>query len=112
MTAAAVETLWRSPVPVSIPLSLAPLQRGPGDPTQRRDAVGAWWRTARTPVGPGTLRLEAVVEGVAAQAWGPGADWLLATVPDLLGSRDDPAGFEPRHPLLAATLREGPHLRL
>src|SRR3954463_1387920 len=112
MTPAAMETLWRSPVPVSIPLLLAPLQRGPGDPTQRIDAVGAWWRTARTPGGPGTLRLQAgadgpgalrrggVADGVAAQAGGPGADWLLATVPDLLGARDDPAGFEPRHPLL------------
>src|SRR5437763_151808 len=53
--------LWRPPVPVSIPLVLAPLQRGPGDPTQRSDAAGAWWRIPswewhRAGVDPGRAR--------------------------------------------------------
>lgn len=33
---------------------------------------------------------------VAAQGWGPGAGWLVASVPDLLGFDDDPAGFRAR----------------
>jgi 3-methyladenine DNA glycosylase/8-oxoguanine DNA glycosylase len=37
---------------------------------------------------------------VSATAWGPGAGWLLAALPSLLGADDDPAGFRPEHPLL------------
>jgi hypothetical protein len=37
---------------------------------------------------------------VCASAWGPGASWLLDTLPGLLGAADDPSGFEPVHPLL------------
>ncbi len=32
---------------------------------------------------------------VEAEAWGPGADWLLAQAPRLLGADDDPSGFTP-----------------
>lgn len=105
-------TEWRPAVPVSIGLVLAPMQRGSGDPSQRRDTNGAWWRTARTPAGPGTLRLQAQGGVVTAQAWGPGADWLVGRVPELLGAGDDPAGFRPVHPVIEATARRLPHLRL
>jgi 3-methyladenine DNA glycosylase/8-oxoguanine DNA glycosylase len=37
---------------------------------------------------------------VRATAWGPGASWLLAALPPLLGSGDDRAGFDPAHPVL------------
>jgi 3-methyladenine DNA glycosylase/8-oxoguanine DNA glycosylase len=51
--------------------------------------------------------------GVAeAEAWGPGADWLLEHLPALLGEGDDPAAFTPRHRLLAASQRRRPGLRL
>jgi 3-methyladenine DNA glycosylase/8-oxoguanine DNA glycosylase len=33
---------------------------------------------------------------IRATAWGPGARWVLAQVPDLLGVRDEPADFRPR----------------
>jgi 3-methyladenine DNA glycosylase/8-oxoguanine DNA glycosylase len=33
---------------------------------------------------------------VSVAAWGAGADELIASVPDLLGGRDDPESFEPR----------------
>lgn len=105
-------TQWRPDTPVSLELALGPLQRGSGDPTQRRDAAGAWWRTARTPEGPGTLRLHACEGGVEAQAWGAGADWLVGAVPGLLGAADDPSGFVPRHGVIAETARRLPHLRL
>jgi 3-methyladenine DNA glycosylase/8-oxoguanine DNA glycosylase len=39
---------------------------------------------------------------VTGWAWGPGARWLLAGLPDLLGARDDPAAFRPVH----ASLRD------
>jgi 3-methyladenine DNA glycosylase/8-oxoguanine DNA glycosylase len=107
----AVET-WRPPFPVSVESALAPLQRGAGDPTQRRAADGAWWRAIRSPLGPATLRLQRNADAVIAHAWGPGADWALAGVPALLGAADDPAGFVPRHPVVAESARLRPHLRL
>lgn len=112
MTAPDARTEWRPVDPVSIELALGPLQRANGDPTQRRSPDGAWWRTARTPAGPGTLRLGGSLGLVDARAWGPGAQWLVDGVPALLGADDDPSGFEPRHPVIAETARRLPHLRL
>jgi 3-methyladenine DNA glycosylase/8-oxoguanine DNA glycosylase len=84
------------------------LSRGRGDPTTTRDARGLW-RTAATPAGPGTLLLAGHAGEVTATAWGPGADWLVAGVPELLGSADSPETFVPGHPLLrdAARRRAG-----
>ncbi|MCH0538468.1 DNA-3-methyladenine glycosylase 2 family protein [Streptomyces sp. MUM 203J] len=95
-------------------LTLAPLRRGPADPTFRPAPDGAVWRTTRTPEGPGTLRVTANMAGgtVEAQAWGSGAQWLLDTLPDLLGAQDGPEAFTPRHRLLATTLHRRPGLRL
>ena len=47
-----------------------------------------------------------------AQAWGPGATWVLDSVPAMLGAEDDWSGFEPRHPVLAEVRRHHPHVRL
>ncbi len=53
------------------------------------------WRT-RTPDGPGTLHLDARSGStVEAEAWGPGADWLLQQTPRLIGADDDLSGFNP-----------------
>ena len=49
---------------------------------------------------------------VQADAWGPGADWALDQLPDLLGGADDWTGFEPRHPVVAEAWRRHPHVRL
>jgi len=49
---------------------------------------------------------------VAARAWGPGADWALAALPDLLGASDEPAGFRPEHPLLREAVRRYPGFRV
>ena len=46
------------------------------------------------------------------EAWGPGAAWVLASVPELLGARDDLAGFAPNHPLLEQAHRRHPGLRI
>ncbi|MCX5391061.1 DNA-3-methyladenine glycosylase [Streptomyces sp. NBC_00094] len=98
--------------PVDLGLTLGPLRRGPADPTFRVTPDGSVWRASRTPDGPGTIRV-AVRDGAAeAEAWGPGAPWLLTRLPALLGAEDDPTAFVPRHRLLAATHRRRPGLRL
>ncbi|MEU7116545.1 DNA-3-methyladenine glycosylase 2 family protein [Streptomyces sp. NPDC046182] len=103
---------WTPAAPTDLGLTLGPLRRGPADPTFRTTPDGSVWRSARTPEGPGTLRV-ALRQGTAeAEAWGPGADWLLDRLPQLLGADDDPEAFTPRHRLLAATHRARPGLRL
>jgi 3-methyladenine DNA glycosylase/8-oxoguanine DNA glycosylase len=85
-------------------LTLAPLRRGwDGDHSVefRRDG---FWRAARTPSGPGTIQLWPIHSGVAARAWGPGADWLLTGMPDLVGANDSIDEFRP-HPGPVADLR-------
>jgi 3-methyladenine DNA glycosylase/8-oxoguanine DNA glycosylase len=49
---------------------------------------------------------------VEASAWGPGADWFLAQVPDLLGEADDATGFVAHHPLVAEAARRFPGWRV
>ncbi|MFE1273020.1 DNA-3-methyladenine glycosylase family protein [Streptomyces sp. NPDC058758] len=93
-------------------LVLGPLRRGPHDPTFRVTDDGSIWRASRTPEGPGTLRVRATGDGVTADTYGPGAAWLDAHLPALLGAEDDPAAFVPRHRLLLATHRRRPGLRL
>ncbi|MFE9014016.1 DNA-3-methyladenine glycosylase family protein [Streptomyces cyaneofuscatus] len=103
---------WTPPGPLDLRLVLSPLRRGPADPTFRMAADGTFWRATRTPEGPGTLRVVARGDRVGAQAWGPGAEWLLAGLPALLGAEDDPDAFTPHHRLLAATRHRRPGLRL
>ena len=107
------ESVWRAGRPVDVRRTLGPLVRGHGDPAHRVTPDGVFWRVALTPEGPATLalRLSGVGE-VRATAWGPGADWTLAGVPELLGSRDDPSGYAPEHPLLRDTLRLHPGVRV
>jgi 3-methyladenine DNA glycosylase/8-oxoguanine DNA glycosylase len=89
------------------------LRRGAGDPTFRTDPDGTLWRGVRTPEGPTTLRLRQGYDGVVhADAWGPGAAWVLDSVPAMLGAEDDPTGFEPRHEPVAVMHRQHPHWRL
>lgn len=98
--------------PYDLRLALTPLRRGPADPTYRALPDGSVWRASRTPAGPGTLRVAAAGGAVEAEAWGPGADWLLDRLPDLLGASDDPAAFVPRHRVVLASQHNHPGLRL
>lgn len=104
----------RPEVPLRLRQVLALHRRGAGDPTYRVDAAGRHWRGIRTPDGPATLALEQRAGGgeVRAAAWGPGAAWVVASVPDLLGASDDWSGFDPRHPVLVDARRRHPGLRL
>src|SRR6266496_3765651 len=112
---------WHAPFPVDVRLVLSVHRRGPRDPAYRIGADGAVWRTSRTPDGPGTLRVTASpaqspVTGpatmVSATAWGPGAGWLLDSLPSQLGADDEPAGFTPEHPLLRDLSRRHPGARV
>ncbi|MGK5643120.1 DNA-3-methyladenine glycosylase family protein [Streptomyces sp. URMC 126] len=103
---------WAPPGPLDLGRTLGVLARGPGDPAYRVAPDGAVWRASRTPEGPGTVRIAARGGEVHAEAWGPGADWLLDTLPALLGADDDPAAFTPRHRLLHEAHRRHPGLRL
>jgi len=128
--ASALVREWLAPFPLDVPLTLSVHRRGGGDPAYRTDAAGAVWRTSLTPDGPGTLRVRSrrtavpgaavpgaavpgaavpgevvpgeVVPGevVTGEAWGPGAGWLLDSLPAQLGCHDDRAGFTARHPVI------------
>ncbi|GAA3372185.1 3-methyladenine DNA glycosylase [Streptomyces sannanensis] len=103
---------WTPPGPLDLGLVLGPLRRGPADPTFRTAPDGSVWRAGLTPAGPGTLRV-ALRDGRAeAEAWGPGAEWLLDRLPELLGAQDDPDAFAPCHRLVHESLRRRPGLRL
>jgi 3-methyladenine DNA glycosylase/8-oxoguanine DNA glycosylase len=103
---------WAPPYPVDAALILSVHRRGARDPAYRTDASGAVWRTVLTPDGPGTLRVAGERGRVTATAWGPGAGWLLETLPPLLGSGDDPSGFAPVHPLLREMAGRHPGARV
>lgn len=113
MTESSRTRTWRLGRPVSLGRMLLGRRRGPGDPTYRLEA-DAHWRGLRTPDGPATLVLrgggdDGTVQG---EAWGPGAEWALDSVPGLLGEYDDPASFTTEHPVLAAALRTVGEVRL
>jgi endonuclease III len=87
---------WQPPFPVDVALTLSVHRHGGGDPTFRIESDGTIWRTCLTPHGPATMRLthakasgdEAPGPRISAHAWGPGAEWLLGTLPDQLGAHD------------------------
>ena len=112
MTDPALVTTLRPALPTDLRLTLGALRRGPGDP-HLRFVPGGVWRTARTPFGPGTVHLAERPGGeIAVSAWGPGAEWLVASAPDLVGARDDLAGWDPPYPVLRDLHVRYPGLRV
>ena len=105
--------MWRPRLPVDVRRTLAPLSRGRADPTHRVAPDGALWRTTVTEDGPATYRLtQSSLHEITCQAWGTGAERVVAGLADLLGGRDVADGFEPGHPLLADTALRHPGLRV
>jgi 3-methyladenine DNA glycosylase/8-oxoguanine DNA glycosylase len=90
-----LRTTLRPRLPVDLGLTLWPLRRGTGDPSMRVERPGVWWRATRTPAGPATARYAARAGEIEVVAWGPGAEWCLATASELLGGRDHTDGFAP-----------------
>lgn len=103
---------WTPPGPYDLGRTLGVLARGPGDPAYRVAPDGSVWRASRTPAGPGTLHVTSTADGIRAEAWGPGATWFLDHLPTLLGAKDTPEAFVPRHRLLHGAHRRNPGLRL
>jgi 3-methyladenine DNA glycosylase/8-oxoguanine DNA glycosylase len=101
---------------VDLRRTLHPLYLGAGDPTFRW-APDGFWHAFRTPDGPATIRVrrgERADRGAfRIRTWGPGAEWALASVPDLLGARDDWTGLDlSGNPRLAELRHRIPGLRL
>ena len=99
------------PFPLDLDLTLGVLRRGPSDPTIRFGEAEVW-RAARTPGGAASLRLRLRGARLFADAWGPGAGWMIEHVPALVGFDDRPDGFQPANRLLADLHRHHPGLRL
>ncbi len=81
---------WRPGFTVNPALTWSVHRRGGGDPAFRVAPDGALWRTCLTPDGPASVRVHvpAVGGAVSARAWGPGARWLLGSLPASLGALD------------------------
>ncbi len=103
---------WRAPFELDLRRTLGVHARGRGDPAYRVAADNSIWRTSLTPDGPGTIRVRQDGEVILAAAWGPGASWLLETLPGALGADDDRAGFDPAHPLLRELSTRFPGVRV
>jgi 3-methyladenine DNA glycosylase/8-oxoguanine DNA glycosylase len=103
---------WTPDYALDIGAVVGPLRRGAADPAFQAGPDGALWLTGNAASGPGTLRLARQGGEVVAQAWGEGAEELLAGVPRLLGAEDEPEAFEAHHELIAQTRRRVPGLRL
>ncbi|MCE0486462.1 DNA-3-methyladenine glycosylase family protein [Ornithinimicrobium sediminis] len=107
--------VWHPGRPVDVLATWGTLRRGAGDPAWLVSG-GVLWRALATPLGAVTLRVgvDARHERVVARAWGPAesVDRLLDALPRMLGADDDPAGFEPRHPVLERALRLHPGWRV
>ncbi|MCZ6455753.1 MAG: DNA-3-methyladenine glycosylase 2 family protein [Actinobacteria bacterium] len=84
-------------IPIEGPLDL----RRTLQPLHGRFADDGWWLTARTPGGPGSLRIRRTREEVVGEAWGEGSGWLLAHLGAISGLNDDPSGFETKDPTVS-----------
>lgn len=90
-------------------LNLASTVRGSKMPIMVGPTESRW--NTRTPDGPGTLHLQRIGDDrVEAEAWGPGADWMINQAPRLLGMEDDLAGFKPPPGKMADVWRSQPFL--
>ena len=112
MEQAPLKSSYFPPHPLDLTQTLRPLSRGTADPTMQWDTSGVW-RTMPTPLGAATLHLATQRGVVTATAWGDGAEWAIAAVPELLGGGDDRADFDvSENAFLAESQRRNPGLRL
>jgi 3-methyladenine DNA glycosylase/8-oxoguanine DNA glycosylase len=104
--------------PRSLRRTLSVYRTGTNDPTTRL-GPDRFLRATLTPDGPGTILITwrddpAPVDAsvVTAQAWGPGAGWLLARVGATTGRHDRAIEFCDAHPVVARSLRLTRHTRV
>jgi len=58
------------------------------------------WMATRTSLGPATAVYRMLHGRLEVEAWGPGSELLVKAAPTMVGGLDNPAQFEPRHPIL------------
>ena len=98
--------LWTPEWPRDVSAIIGGLHLGRGDPTFQHDPDGTIWRGIRTPQGASALCLGPIDgSGIEATAWGPGAQWVLDSVPGMLGGLDDVTGFVAHHRQVAEAAR-------
>lgn len=94
-------------LPITGPLDL----RRTLQPLHGRFADDGWWLAARTPRGPGSLRIHRTRDELIGNAWGYGAPWLLDRLGAIAGLVDDPSGLLTDHPIVSDLQRRHPGLR-
>lgn len=104
-----VERNIRLNTPLHLRQTLGSLQHGHGDPCVRFEP-GRFWRASRTPTGPSTLLLQLERDYLKARGWGPGAEWTLDRVPELIG--EDCPRFITDHPVLGPLAHRFPGMRV
>jgi len=107
---------------VDIGATLGGYVHGRSDPTTWLDrlrrgprSAGRFVRATWTPDGPATMMLRWSSDApLDAETWGPGAEWLLAQVPAMVGDLDPgaPQHEVDEHPVVAATARANRHARI
>lgn len=74
-------------------------------------ADDGWWLTARSPLGPGSLRIRRTREELVGDAWGEGGPWLLERLGRIAGLDDDPGSLQTDHPVVGELHRRHPGWR-
>lgn len=95
--------------PYDLARSLLLGDHGRRNPTLCWLAPGCLLRASRTPEGPVTIELALADRTLEAEAWGPGAAWVLEALPALLGLDDQPPRFSGK---LGRVQRELPGVRI
>lgn len=112
LRSSAHEYVWEPGRAVPLGAILGILRRGAGDPTMVVDGRQLWWAPL-TPHGPvaSWWRNTPAANGdrIRVEAHGPGAAWLLARVPVILGNEDDVSAFRAHHPLVARAWQQPEH---
>jgi len=118
LAADCVRTVYTPTEPVALLDAVWLMARGGDGPCFRR-IPGGVWLTMRTPHGPASLRLTQGARGTSgvsqidAAAWGPGAEWAIDGVPELLGRDDDWSALDvSASPLLSEVRRRNPGMRI
>jgi 3-methyladenine DNA glycosylase/8-oxoguanine DNA glycosylase len=94
-------------IPVEVPLDLKATLR----PLHGWFADDGWWMTARTRLGPATLRITRTRDHLVGDVWGEGAPWMLERLGKIAGLDDDPASFSTDHPVVGELHRRHPGWR-
>jgi 3-methyladenine DNA glycosylase/8-oxoguanine DNA glycosylase len=97
----------RHSIPIDGPLDLRRTLR----PLHGRVAADGWWTAARSPDGPGSIRVRRDHGELIGEAWGEGGAWLLARLGAIAGLGDDPALFVTDDPIVSELHRLHPGSR-